>query len=216
MVEKPEWIIHAPVDGEVNRPDDLMKDIVEIRLLPKGSHKLWSHERFQKEIQVLKEKTTNEIQHQRDTAQEIDFDEHIGNIAKRLGFSPEEVKDRLDQWAKKAEQAVDPYDKALAEYYNKNFRQAKELFHQSAQLKMQELTDLLHQEEELQKKKLEVVEEAVMRFRGAGDAAYSAYEFGETLTAYEQALKIMPGNQLERLRAEVQMDIANANWAMGI
>ncbi|MCA9465925.1 MAG: hypothetical protein KC643_10840, partial [Nitrospira sp.] len=216
IVEKPDWIIHSPVDGETPLPADLLKETVEIRLLPVGSHKLWSHERFQKEMRDLKDKTTEQIQPQQETPQEITFEQHIARLADKLGFPKEEVKARLDQWAKEAEQAEDPYDKALAEYYNKNFTQAKALFQQSADLKLQELAAIQQQEDALQKRKLQVIEEAVDRLKGKGDAAYSAYEFEEALRAYEQARSVLPKDQLHRLRADVQMDIAGANWALGI
>ena len=216
IVEKPDWIIHSPVDGETPLPADLLKETVEIRLLPVGSHKLWSHERFQKEMRDLKDKTTEQIQPQQETPQEITFEQHIARLADKLGFPKEEVKARLDQWAKEAEQAKDPYDKALAEYYNKNFTQAKALFQQSADLKLQELAAIQQQEDALQKRKLQVIEEAVDRLKGKGDAAYSAYEFEEALRAYEQARSVLPKDQLHRLRADVQMDIAGVNWALGI
>ncbi|MCA9498522.1 MAG: hypothetical protein KC588_04930 [Nitrospira sp.] len=216
IVEKPAWIINSPVDGETRLPSDLLKDSVEIRLLPVGSHKLWSHERFQKEMRALQEKTKKQILPQTDTPQDITFDQHIAHIADKLGFSPKEVKARMDQWAKESETAEDPYDKALAEYYNKNFIQAKKLFQQSADLKLQELALIQQKEEALQKRKLQVIEEAVGRLKGKGDSAYSAYQFEEALEAYEQALAILPNEQLDLLRADVQMDIAGANWAIGI
>ncbi|MBA3967031.1 MAG: hypothetical protein H0X47_14920 [Nitrospirales bacterium] len=122
----------------------------------------------------------------------------------------------MDGWAKEAERANDPYDKALAEYYNQNFIQAKALFQQSADLKLQELAVILQKEEALQKRKLQVIEEAVERLKGKGDAAFSAYQFEEALDAYEQALTILPKGQLARLWTDLQMDIANANWAIGI
>ena len=135
-IEKPDWIIHSPVDGETRHPDDLLKEIVEIRLLPKGSHKLWSHERFRKEFQILQDKTKEQISPQMESPPEITFDQHIAQLAKKLGFKKDVVKQKLDEWAGEAEKADDPYDKALAEYYNKNFGEAKKLFQQSAHLKL--------------------------------------------------------------------------------
>lgn len=49
-VERQDWRIQYPLDGETRVPDDLEKELLEVRLLPVGSKKFWSADRFEKFI----------------------------------------------------------------------------------------------------------------------------------------------------------------------
>jgi len=44
-VEKLDWRIQYPLEGEAQIPDDPQKTLVEVRLLPVGSKLFWTHDR---------------------------------------------------------------------------------------------------------------------------------------------------------------------------
>ena len=56
-VEKPDWRIQYPLEGETQIPDDLQKTLVEVRLLPVGSKLFWTHDRIEKFIQDTAEQS---------------------------------------------------------------------------------------------------------------------------------------------------------------
>jgi hypothetical protein len=155
LVEKPGWVIQSPVDGEIRIPDDLEKETVKIRLVPKGSHKLWSQERFQKFIEGLQDKVKAQVKPQ-GKPEDLDFGIYLKEWASKLGFSADEAKLQVDKWAAETNEARDPFVRALGEYYKKNFGEARKLFRESAEMSLQELRE--REEKSLQTREKAVVD----------------------------------------------------------
>ncbi len=130
-VEKKGWRIQYPLEGDARVPDDLDKELVEIRLLPIGSKKFWSADRIEKLIRDTAEKTKEQI-HPEGKPQDIDFSRYIKDWANKYGFSAQQAKAEIDKWVAEAEQKNDPYQLGLAAYAKKNFGEAGKLFEESA------------------------------------------------------------------------------------
>jgi len=208
VVQKKDWVIHSPAEGEVRIPDDLEKEVIKIRLLPKGSHKLWSQERFQKFIQDLQEKAKAQVKPQ-GKPEDVDFGLYLKEWATRLGFSAQEAREQVEKWVAETEHARDPFDRALAEYYKKNFKEARKLFLESAEVSLQKLKDL-------QEKTLQISREAAVRLLRAGDAAYSDYDFAGALSEYRRASDLVGKDQSPQLWAEVQNGMGKADYEIGV
>ena len=75
-VEKPDWRIQYPLEGETQIPDDLQKTLVEVRLLPVGSKLFWTHDRIEKFIQDTAEQSKQQVKPE-GKPEEIDFSRYI-------------------------------------------------------------------------------------------------------------------------------------------
>jgi hypothetical protein len=58
-VDKPDWRIQYPLDGETQIPDDPQKTRVEVRLLPVGSKLFWTHDRIEKSTRTRQNSPSN-------------------------------------------------------------------------------------------------------------------------------------------------------------
>jgi tetratricopeptide (TPR) repeat protein len=206
-VGKDGWVIFSPFDGEITIPA-FDTELVKIRLVKKGSTKLWSAERIEKFIQDMVGKSKEQIRPE-GKPQEIDLSRYIQDWAARYGFSHQRVKVEIDKWVAEAEQKYDSYQLGLAAYAKKNFSEAFLHFQVSGQNKVKQLHEATTKVQAL-------TEEAVRDFRLAGDAAYNQYEFDQALTLYQQALQLVSKQDRPRLWAELRDDIGGANLEIGI
>ena len=202
------WRIWYPLDGETIIPADLNKDLIRVRLLPKGSKRFWTDDRIEKFIQDLIEKVKLEVQAAA-IKQEIDFSGYIKEWASKYGFTAQELKTQIDQWVSEAEQQNDPHKLGLAAFAKKNFGQASTLFTKSARAKVERLKHLEEQQETLS-------QEAVMAFRLAGRAHYSYYAFDNALAAFQEALQYLSKDKTPHLWAGVMNDVGLAHKELGI
>jgi hypothetical protein len=132
-VAKKDWVIHYPLGGETLIPADLAKTIVPIRLLPKGSKRLWSDERIERFIQDTAEQAKQQVKLE-GRPQDIDFSRYIKDWVTDLGFSVYEAKAEIDRWVAEVEQKqADFHQLGLAAYAKKHFGKANRLFTESAE-----------------------------------------------------------------------------------
>lgn len=209
LVDKPDWRIQYPLEGEVRIPADLEKELVEIRLLPVGSKKFWSADRIEKFIQDTVEKAKQQVRPE-GSPKDIDFSRYIKDWAAKYGFSPQEAKAEIDQWIAEVQKNQDDlYKLGLAAFAEKNFGQAHDLFQESGNAKADRLEAMRQQEQTL-------TEETVRDFRLAGAAAYNDYDFAKALASYQRALSYVSRERQPLLWAGVLNDIGIANWELGI
>ncbi|MBM3224340.1 MAG: TIR domain-containing protein, partial [Candidatus Tectomicrobia bacterium] len=207
-VEKPDWRIHYPLDGEVRIPDDLQKTLVEIRLLPVGSKLFWTHDRIEKFIQDTAEQSRQQVRPE-GKPEDIDFSQYIKELAEKYGFTPQQAREEISKWvAETKKTARDPYALGLAAFAEKNFAEASVLFNESAELKAQKLAAM-----EQEKRKL--TEEVVRDFRLTGDAHYNNYAFDKSLQAYQRALGYASREHTPQVWAAALLDVGAAHWALG-
>ncbi|MBX3334367.1 MAG: hypothetical protein KF876_09595 [Nitrospira sp.] len=207
-VKKKDWRIQYPLDGEARVPDDLDKELVDIRLLPVGSKKFWSADRIEKFIRDTAEKSKEQVRLE-GKPQEIDFSRYIKDWAGQYGFSVQQAKAEIDKWVAESEKKNDLYQLGLAAYAKKNFGQAGKLFEESAGGKI-----VLAEAATTRAKRL--TEEAVRDYRLAGNAYYANYNFKKALTAYEAGLSYASKNDVPALWATLQWFIGLTNWEIGI
>ena len=162
-VEKPDWRIQYPLEGETQIPDDPQKALVEVRLLPVGSKLFWTHDRIEKFIQDMAEQSKQQVKPE-GKPEEIDFSRYIKDWAAKYGFNAQQAREEIDKWIAEIEKNQnDLYKLGLAAFAKKNFGEASALFNESAELKAKKLEAVKQQEKTL-------TEEVVRDFRLAGDA----------------------------------------------
>lgn len=207
-VDKPDWRIQYPLDGETPIPDDPQKTLVEVRLLPIGSKLFWTHDRIEKFVQDLAEQSKQQVKPE-GQPEELDFSRYIKDWAGKYGFHAQQAKEEIDKWIADVEQDQnDLYKLGLAAFAKKNYREASALFNESAELKAK-LAEVKQREKTL-------TEEVVRDFRLAGAAYYNNYIFGAALQAYQRALSYMTKEQTPQVWAAVLIDVGKTHWELGI
>ncbi|NKB80801.1 MAG: hypothetical protein GKS05_02675 [Nitrospirales bacterium] len=220
LIDHEGWQIEHPLEGELYVPEDLIGEVIKVRLRPLGAKEFLSEEHVQrmleKAVAQVKE-TVNPTQEQ----QKMDLIGPVQEWAQKYGLGVEEVQHAIQKWAATVtvnEQASeeDLHKKGLKELAEENFGKAIEYFDHAAQSKAKRLQKtreaLKHQQEAFSR----LTQETVKEFRLAGDTAYNNYKFGKALKEYENAGKSLEKDGFPELWAEVQMAIASANWAIGI
>jgi tetratricopeptide (TPR) repeat protein len=209
LVDKSDWRIQYPLEGEVRIPADLEKELVEIRLLPVGSKKFWSADRIEKFIQDTAEQAKQQVRLE-GSPKDIDFSRYIKDWAAKYGFNPQEAKAEIDKWIAEVQKNQDDLTKlGLAAFAEKKFGKAHDLFQESGNAKAERLEAVRQQEQTL-------TEETVRDFRLAGDAAYNGYDFAKALASYQRALSYVSKEKQPLLWAAAFHDVGRANNELGI
>ena len=100
--------IQYPLDGEARIPADLKKELVKITLLPIGSKLFWTHDRIEKFVEGLAEKSKQQITPE-GKPEDIDFSRYIKDWATQYGFSAEEALAEINKWIADIEKEQDQY-----------------------------------------------------------------------------------------------------------
>jgi hypothetical protein len=86
QIDKPDWRIRYPLEGEARIPADLDKELVQVQLLPVGSKLFWTHDRIEKLISDMAEKSKQQVTPE-GRAETIDFSRYIKDWSAKYGFS---------------------------------------------------------------------------------------------------------------------------------
>jgi tetratricopeptide (TPR) repeat protein len=209
-ITEPGWVVQYPLDGETPIPTNL-DTLIQVRLLPKGSKKLWSTDRIEKFIRDTAEKAKTQVKPEtpKEQAVAIDFGRYIKDWAGQYGFTPQQAKAEIDKWVGEVEKKQEDFYKlGLAEYYKKNFQKAYELATESGERHARAYAQKIQEAETYRA-------QAMRDYKLAGDAAYSAYRFDDAITAYTQAMRHV-SKEAATAWAELQNHLGRANWALGI
>ena len=211
-IKSDRWRIWTPIAGKDRIPRRLGKDIITIQLLPRGSKRFWTEEFIEYHIAKIAEDAKHEVKPAKLTTEntQVDLGPLIKEWAMEYGFTAQEVKGQIGKWVTEVEEKQEDFFKlGLAAYAKKHFDRAAELFEEDAAINAKQFQ--LHEKEAE-----DFREKAIRGYRKAGHSHSSNYEFKKALTAYDQALTYVDKNATPELWVEVYMDIAGANWVIGI
>jgi len=102
VIDKPGWRIRYPLEGEARIPADLDKESVEVQLLPVGSKLFWTHDRIEKLISDMAEKSKQQVTPE-GRPETIDFSRYIKDWSIKYGFSAQQAKGEIDTWIEEIE-----------------------------------------------------------------------------------------------------------------
>jgi tetratricopeptide (TPR) repeat protein len=213
LVDKPDWRIHLPVEGETRVPADL-RDVVEVRLLPVGSPLFLSPTHLEKLGQDIAEKSKQQLTPEN---KPVDFTPSIKDYTVKFGFGIEQVQEELARWqADVKATSNDLYKLGLAAFLEKNFLKACQLSNQAGTQQEKRLAAVEKAEESLKKEKETLVEEIVRAFRLEGDSHANNYRFDDALSAYQRALSHVSKTHRPQDWAATLNDIGTAHWQRGL
>src|ERR1043165_3564128 len=197
VVEKKNWLINQPLDGECNLPAD--PQTIEVIIAPFGSKSLWTPARIEKEL--------------RQRPDQIDLEEYIEQLARKFGSTQQVTKEALDSWAitqnntantlKDQGRSVDgPESVRLLGEAVSAYRRALLVFTRESMPREWATT---------QHNLGFALQEQGARAKGSEAVRL----LGEALAAYRQALTIRTRDQLPRQWATTQNDLGNALQGQG-
>jgi tetratricopeptide (TPR) repeat protein len=212
LVLTDDWVVHYPREGEIRVPDD-PDERVEIRLLPKGSDRLWTDERIEALIAELALAASAQVA-RADRQRGVDFDRPIREWAEHHGFSPEEVWARIDRWVQEVgHRFTDPYRQGLAAVTEKEFGRAAALFDASAASGAKRLEQ---GPEAGDGEERSLRDDTVRDFRLAGHCSHADHRIADSLARYRRGLALIDRSERPRLAASVLQDLAAAHYQLGI
>jgi tetratricopeptide (TPR) repeat protein len=213
LVDKPDWRIHLPVEGETRVPADL-RDVVEVSLLPVGSPLFLSPAHLEKLVQDIAEKSKQQLTPEN---KPVDFTVSIKDYAVKFGFSIEQVQEELTRWKTEVkETSNDLYKLGLAAFLEKNFPKASQLSNQAGTQQEQRLAAIGQEKERLQQEEETLVEGIVRAFWLEGDSHANSYRFDAALIAYQRALSHVSKTYRPQDWAATLNDIGTAHWQRGL
>jgi hypothetical protein len=151
QIDKPGWRIRYPLEGEARIPADLDTELVQVQLLPVESKLFWTHDRIEKLISDMAEKSKQQVTPE-GRAETIDFSRYIKNWSVKYGFSARQAKEEIDKWIADIEaNQNDRYRLGLAEFAKKNFGEASKLFNEVAEYKTKQLAEIRRKKEKAER-----------------------------------------------------------------
>ncbi len=101
-VSKKDWFINHPLDGEWNLPNIRYQKVhtTKVIIVPKGSKKLWTHERIEKYVAKLNDELVR-MKKADSKPKPVEFTYYLSEWANKYGFTYDQVKEEFDRWAKR-------------------------------------------------------------------------------------------------------------------
>lgn len=211
VVDKPNWVINYPLDGEWNLPAKKLQEVptqyTKVIIVPFGSKALWTHARIEKHIALLSDKIA-ELKKEDNTPKPVDFSLYLSEWADKYGFTKDQVKTAFDLWANAVKDSTDKRTQGLREFYEKNFAKAAVFFEEAA---LEDEVDLKEIADALRQKTLR----AYANWKDAGNSLYNLYNFTEALSKYEKASILVSKEKLAKEWAEIRVFIGIVKAAIG-
>jgi len=211
MIEKAGWLIFNPLQGQLFVPASTRQHPIEIRLVPRDSHKLKSPALVrliaERMLETAKAQITPDSQ-----PKDTDLSGLLTEIANYYAIPPAKLTLNVQQWAEDIQSNQHKYDaetQALAALAKQQFSEAGQLLSRSADIDAAQLEDKLAEVEKLK-------QAAGRKYRQAADAFYSDYAFIKSLAAYKKALNYVNQQQAPQTWAAIQGEMGNAHSQQGI
>ena len=200
-------VIYQPPDGRITIPANL-QSLKEIQLLPKGSLKFLSD--AQLKVYVAQELAKRSFQ--KSALERADGNEALQEWAQQRGFTLEQVRAKLDDWAvrEKSSKSATKYRLALAEFAEKNYQLASVHAQEAVAIVEAEQAALLQEQSLVTARLRGKTAELLKAYQLDGNANFLNSQFEKALIAYRKALQLLPKGQTDLQWIELQMQVGQA------
>ncbi|HEX5701854.1 MAG TPA: hypothetical protein VFX97_01390 [Pyrinomonadaceae bacterium] len=212
-VVKSNWVIFQPMLGNcITQSTERNFEPLRVVIVPKGSPLALSPRRLS---QVIDQWTAERVKLRTEVGnlrRNIDEYAFLRDYAKEYGFTLEQFRDAAEQWGT-IKDSDDKEERALKQYWQKNYEEAALLATESYKTALAELA-------QAKKKTLEVSLKVIRRSQLAGNSYYAQYKFREALITYNELAQRFEAKELpkEELKAEwaaTRFLIGNAKVELG-
>ncbi|HZF14259.1 MAG TPA: hypothetical protein VFE33_36155 [Thermoanaerobaculia bacterium] len=219
-VDKPNWRIRYPLDGETLVPVS-PDETIKVELLPAGSRLFWTNDRIEKFIQDTAEKAKMDAQPRPREAgatrgRELDLGRYIKEWAVRYGFTPQDAQKEIDRWIAETEaNQDDAYKLGLAAFAKNKFTEAARHFRDSADQDARQIEEIHRRREALEQREAQLRIKQIGALRLEGDSRLQAGDYERALAVYEEAHGHSSPDETASLWAATLNDISQAHWSLG-
>lgn len=198
FIKKKGWVISHPLDGEWNLPNKKLQNIqyTKVIIVPRGSKALWSHERIEKYIAEISDKSVD-IFNNTYKIKPVDFSINLKNWAEKYGFTITQVKAFFDEWANGVKSTDTEHKKGLRNLYQNNLAAAAINFKNSA---FNKKIKFKSENIQLQQTRDEIYDD----FKLSGDAYSNNLQFKYALAMYDSASRYVSTNNDPKKWAEIK------------
>ncbi|NUO82718.1 hypothetical protein HUU05_21815 [candidate division KSB1 bacterium] len=215
VIDKTDWRIRYPLDGEARIPLDLKKETVEVELLPVGSKLFWTNDRIEKLVRDMAAKSTQQTSSP-NPENKPNFGRFIKDWAVQYGFGAEQAKAEMDKWIAEIEAKSNDLNRlGLAAFAKKNFAEAAKNFEAAFAQDSTQLAATKKQKQALEEKEKQLTTQAIENARLAGDSHFNDNQFDKALAAYHSAQQLVDKTQAPQQWANLALAMGNANRNLG-
>jgi len=187
-VEKNNWVIRDPLFGKTFIPSDTKSEFIKLHILPKGSPLFFTDPQIKKYIEFLVLKKNSEKEESIVDNKKLSIETLSDTMANKWGFVAKWVVSAILEWAsKKLVDNSDLRDLGLAEYTQKNFSKAGDLFIQSADNKIENFQEVEKNIKNLTQEKRSIISEIIKDLEFAGESYNEVNKYDSSLYAYKTA-----------------------------
>lgn len=191
-IEKEGWDIQYPLDGKIYLPSAPEKELIKIKILPKGSLLWLSHDHLQKTIEDLVSERSKEKTILVSQERKPELETTLKEWATKWGFGYEDVKQALNRWFEEIKIGHNNfYDRGLAESIKENYQIAAGFFNKSAYTRINQFRIIDEDFTKISEERKSLVEETIRDLDLAGESYYNANNYDSSLAAYKNAIEFI-------------------------
>src|SRR5215813_11576302 len=178
-VSRTGWVVRDPLFGECKTKNPTRDfELLKVIIVPKGSPLALEPKHLSKVIARWADERVRLRGQVAELGRQLDEYAFLREYAEKYGVTLEQFKVAADGWAK-IKESDDKEERALKEYWLKNYDSAALLAREAALSADDEL-------ERANKDRLEFGRKVIRRFQLEGNARYAEYKFREAVVAYNE------------------------------
>jgi tetratricopeptide (TPR) repeat protein len=178
-VSRAGWLVRDPLFGECTTKTPARNfELLKVVIVPKGSPLALEPKQLSKVIARWADERVKLRGKVSELGRQLDEYAFLRMYAEKYGVTLDQFKHAADQWAK-IKGSDDKEERALKEYWLKNYDRAALLAREAALTADEEL-------ERANKDRIEAGRKVIRRFQLEGNAFYELYKFRESLGAYNE------------------------------
>jgi len=213
-VNRPGWLVRDPLFGECATQNSARNfELLKVIIVPKGSPLALEPKQLSKVVARWADERVKLRGQMTELGRQLDEYAFLREYAEKYGVTLDQFKAGADEWAK-IKESGDKEERALKEYWLKNYDSAAALAREAA----------LGADEELEratKGRLEAGRKVIRRFQFEGNAWFARYKFREALAAYNEIeerflARKLSKDDLPEEWADTKILLGNAESELGI
>ena len=189
--DKPGWAIYEPLLGNCTTQSVARNfEPLKVIIVPKGSILALSPERISRVVARWADERVRLRAQVAEQKSQLDEYAFLREYAEKYGFTLEQFRDAADRWAK-LEEADDKEERALKEYWRKNYDSAARLARESGDEAVEEL-------DRVNNERIVVGCNAIRRYRLEGDSFHQQGKLRDAMAAYVKIEKLFSARKIAR------------------
>lgn len=191
-IEKKNWAIRDPLFGKTYVPSVDKTELISLNILPQGSPLFFTNPQITRYIEYFVLKNNSEKEGSIVNYGNLSLDALLDTMAYSWGFKTSDIKSSIQKWVNNAlNDTSDLRGRGLAEYAQKNFNLAGELFIKSADKRIQKFSVIDEDFKKLTLERKAVISETIKDLSLSAESYYKVNKYDSSLIAYKSATRFL-------------------------